>query len=317
MARLPRFVLLGHPQHVIQRGNNRQECFCDTSDYRFYLDKLHAASVKHACEIHAYVLMTSHVHLLVTPRREDAIGKMMQTLGRYYVQYYNYCYKRTGTLWEGRYKATLIDSETYLLTCMRYIELNPVRANHMAEHPPSQGRCEAPRREARDSPSVRSTASASAKDAPGRRVTVEETVRSNGFRTQDSRGERNSRRRDEGAGRRDRTAHTESHDAIAVQYPWPSYRHNALGREDRLVTPHLEYQRLGKTWEEQQIAYRQLFRAKMAERTLDEIRQATNKAWVLGNDHFKRRIEAQLRRRVEPKARGGDRKSAERGINRV
>ena len=237
MARLPRFVLLGHPQHVIQRGNNRQECFCDTSDYRFYLDKLHAASVKHACEIHAYVLMTNHVHLLVTPRREDAIGKMMQTLGRYYVQYYNYCYKRTGTLWEGRYKATLIDSETYLLTCMRYIELNPVRANHMAEHP--------------------------------------------------------------------------------AQYPWSSYRHNALGREDRLVTPHLEYQRLGKTWEEQQIAYRQLFRAKMAERTLDEIRQATNKAWVLGNDHFKCRIEAQLRRRVEPKARGGDRKSAEHGINRV
>ena len=227
-----------HPQHVIQRGNNRQECFCDASDYQFYLDKLYIASAKHACEIHAYVLMTkNHVHLLVTPRREDGIGKMMQMLDRYYVQFYNYCYKRTGTLWEGRYKATLIDSEAYLLTRMRYIELNPVRAQNMVEHP--------------------------------------------------------------------------------AQYPWSSYQHNALGREDSLVTPHQLYQHLGKTGEERQSAYRQLFRAKIPDRILDEIRHATNKAWALGNNQFKRRIEAQLKHRIEPKAKGGDRKSAKREINRV
>ncbi len=79
--------------------------------------------------------MTNHVHLLVTPHLESSIGKMVQMVGRYYVQYFNYCYRRTGTLWEGRYKASLIDSERYLLTCMRYIELNPVRATNMVDHP--------------------------------------------------------------------------------------------------------------------------------------------------------------------------------------
>ncbi len=135
MARLPRFVITGQPQHIIQRGNNRQNIFRADEDYRFYLEKLSAAAKKHRCDIHAYVLMTNHVHLLVTPHTEGGIGKMMQMLGRYYVQYFNYCYKRTGTLWEGRYKAALIDSEQYLLTCMRYIELNPVRAQNMVNHP--------------------------------------------------------------------------------------------------------------------------------------------------------------------------------------
>ena len=135
MARLLRFVIPGQPQHVIQRGNNRHEIFCAKADYHFYLEKLQAAATKHQCHIHAYVLMTNHVHLLVTPQTEDGIGKMMQMLGRYYVQYYNYCYERTGALWEGRYKATLVDSLHYLLSCMRYIELNPVRARDMVDHP--------------------------------------------------------------------------------------------------------------------------------------------------------------------------------------
>lgn len=129
MARLPRYVIPDHPQHVILRGNNRAEIFCADADYRFYLEKLKQACDKHGCWVHAYVLMTNHVHLLITPHHEQSLGKTMQMLGRYYVQYYNYCYRRTGTLFEGRYKATLIDSENYLLTCMRYIELNPVRAN--------------------------------------------------------------------------------------------------------------------------------------------------------------------------------------------
>ncbi len=134
MARLPRYVLPGVPQHVIQRGNNREPIFAHGEDYSFYLEKLEEALKKYSCQLHAYVLMTNHVHLLITPQAENGIGKVMQSLGRSYVQYYNYVYTRTGTLWEGRYKATLLNSEQYLLTCMRYIELNPVRAN-MVKHP--------------------------------------------------------------------------------------------------------------------------------------------------------------------------------------
>lgn len=241
MARLPRYVLAHQPQHVIQRGNNRQAMFSADADYRLFLEKLHAAAEKHGCAVHAYVLMTNHVHLLVTPHQEDGIGKMMQMLGRYYVQYYNYSNRRTGTLWEGRYKATLIDTEQYLLTCMRYIELNAVRANNMASHP--------------------------------------------------------------------------------SEYPWSSYRCNALGEQNALLTPHPEYQRLGKTGEERQAAYRQLFRARIADKTLDEIREATNKAWVLGDDRFQRKLALQFDRRTAPNARGGDHKSEayrkQTRINRV
>ncbi len=135
MARLPRFVIPGHPQHVIIRGNNRQSIFYSDDDYRFYLAKLKAACDKHHCDLHAYVLMTNHVHLLITPYATDGIGKAVQMLGRYYVRYFNDTHQRSGTLWEGRYKATLIDSERYLLTCYRYIELNPVRAQFMVDHP--------------------------------------------------------------------------------------------------------------------------------------------------------------------------------------
>ena len=231
MARLPRFVIPGQPQHVIQRGNDRQAIFRAEEDYDYYLEKLGDAAERHHCDLHAYVLMTNHVHLLVTPHGENGIGKTMQTLGRYYVQYFNQRYRRTGTLWEGRYKATLIDSEQYLLTCMRYIELNPVRARNIAKHP--------------------------------------------------------------------------------SEYPWSSYQANALGQADALLTPHREYKRLGKTWAERCTAYRQLFRTRIPEQTLDEIRAATNKAWVLGSDRFKRRIAKQVDRPVKSSGHGGDRKSEE------
>jgi REP-associated tyrosine transposase len=128
MARKPRFNLPGIPQHVIQRGNNRAPCFFTDADYRFYLDHLRRASEKTDCMIHAYVLMTNHVHLLVTPARPFSVSDMMQSLGRRYVRYINQTYERTGTLWEGRYRASLVDSERYVLVCYRYIELNPVRA---------------------------------------------------------------------------------------------------------------------------------------------------------------------------------------------
>ena len=134
MARKPRFILPGVPQHIIQRGNNREPCFYAVEDYARYLHDLSEAAKKNHAAIHAYVLMTNHVHLLVTPGAPYSIMHMMQDLGRKYVRYINYSYNRTGTLWEGRYKASLVDSEAYLLTCMRYIELNPVRAN-MVAHP--------------------------------------------------------------------------------------------------------------------------------------------------------------------------------------
>ena len=228
MARLPRFVIPGQPQHIIVRGNNREPIFYADEDYRFYLEKLQQACEKHQCLLHAYVLMTNHVHLLMTPTTEQGIGKVLQMLGRYYVQYFNFTYERTGTLFEGRYKATLIDSEHYLLTCYRYIELNPVRAM-MVKHP--------------------------------------------------------------------------------VEYPWSSHGFNALGKEDNLLSPHEEYLRMGSTAEDRQQAYRLLFKARISEQTLVDIRESTNKAWVLGSDHFKNQIEKQLNRRSIPKSKGGDRKS--------
>lgn len=241
MPRQPRFVIPGQPQHVIVRGNNRDPIFYADEDYRFYLDKLKEACDKHQCDVHAYVLMTNHVHLLMTPHNEQAISKTIQQLGRYYVQYFNSAYNRTGTLWEGRYKATLVDSENYLLTCYRYIELNPVRAEGMVDHP--------------------------------------------------------------------------------SEYPWSSYRYNALGQDEPLIVAHQEYVRLGNTKEKRQAAYRSLFKAQISERTLEEIREATNKAWVLGSSHFKERIAVQLDRPVAPSKRGGDRKSddfkARQKINRV
>jgi putative transposase len=151
------------------------------------------------------------------------------------VQYYNYCYRRTGTLFEGRYKATLIDPETYLLTCMRHIELNPIRAGMVSD--PSE-------------------------------------------------------------------------------YPWSSYHHNVIGQTDDLI-PHAEYQRLGETNEARQMNYQELFKHHIPQNNIDEIRDATNKAWVLGNDRFKQSIQEKLGRRVEPKIRGGDRKSARFKANRT
>jgi len=231
MARLPRFVIPGQPQHVIVRGNNREAIFYADADYQFYLDKLKLACDKHGCDLHAYVLMTNHVHLLITPQKKESLAKALQMIGRYYVQYFNFIYQRTGTLFEGRYKATLIDSEHYLLSCYRYIELNPVRAA-MAAHP--------------------------------------------------------------------------------REYPWSSYAANALGADDEraLLMPHNEYLLLDVDASKRKAAYRALFKTRISEKTLEDIRESTNKSWVLGNDRFKAQIEAKTRRIAAPRARGGDRKSA-------
>ena len=228
MARLPRYFVDGQTQHIIQRGNNREPIFARKDDYRFYLECLEDAIERYACVIHAYVLMTNHVHLLVTPDTEESLPKTLQSVGRRYVQYFNYCYGRTGTLWEGRYRATLIDSDSYLLTCMRYIEMNPVRSD-MVKHP--------------------------------------------------------------------------------GDYSWSSFRANAYGEDDTLVTPHLLYRQLDRIETERHKAYRQLFRTQLTRNEVESIREATNKAWVLGNDRFRAKIEALTGRHSSPSPRGRPRKS--------
>ena len=134
MPRQPRVILAGVPLHLIQRGNNRQACFFTEDDYRAYLGWLNEYARESNCSIHAYVLMTNHVHLLLTPRTPDGVGNLMKRLGQRYVQYINRTYRRSGTLWEGRFRSCLTQEEDYVLCCYRYIELNPVRAN-MVEHP--------------------------------------------------------------------------------------------------------------------------------------------------------------------------------------
>lgn len=128
MPRRPRIHVDGVPLHIVQRGHNRQPCFFAVADYLAYLEWLGNAARHTGCQIHAYALMTNHVHLLLTPGDAQAASRLMVALGRRYVPYINASYQRSGTLWEGRYKSSLIQSEAYLLACMRYIELNPVRA---------------------------------------------------------------------------------------------------------------------------------------------------------------------------------------------
>jgi putative transposase len=128
MARLPRLSVPGYPHHVIQRGNNRQPIFASLADYRLLLDLLDENAKKFGVVVHAYVLMSNHFHLLVTPETQDGLPQVMQAVGRRYVRYFNANQGRTGTLWEGRYKSTLIQTDRYLLACMAYIDLNPVRA---------------------------------------------------------------------------------------------------------------------------------------------------------------------------------------------
>ncbi len=128
MPRQPRYFIPNIPQHVIQRGVDRQAVFFKHEDYQLYLKSLYTAANLYQCHIHAYALMTNHTHLLITPGESRSLPLLMQAMGRTYVQALNKQYERTGTLWEGRYKASLIQSDNYLLACYRYIELNPVRA---------------------------------------------------------------------------------------------------------------------------------------------------------------------------------------------
>lgn len=228
MARMPRIVVPGQALHIIQRGNNRQPIFFSIVDYPIYLETLHQAAVTHGCAVHAYVLMTNHVHLLLTPEQKVSPSRMMQAIGRGYVRYVNGRYRRSGTLWEGRFKSALIDSERYLLICSRYIEFNPVRAE-MVKHP--------------------------------------------------------------------------------AEYRWSSHRCNALGREDRVITPHPLYTQLGFDAGMQQSVYRGLFAGHIGEAELSLIRKGTETGAVVGSERFRQEIRAMIERRVKRYPHGGDRKS--------
>ena len=192
MARPVRFTLPGLPHHVVQRAHRREPCFFEDADRECYLDLLREHSERQNCQIHAYVLMTNHVHLLVTPRQEGGVGRMMQGIGRTFVRKMNARLARNGTLWEGRYRACIVADERYLLACYRYIELNPVRA----------GMVQAPDR-----------------------------------------------------------------------YRWSSYRGNALGRPDPLLTPHPAFVALGREPKARQEAYQSLVREQIPHQHLERIRR--------------------------------------------
>lgn len=132
MPRRHRHFIPGCTQHLIQRGNNRGTIYRAPSDYRFFLGALRFAAVRATVAVHGYVLMTNHFHLMATPVSADGVPKMMQTLGRLYVRFFNGRYQRTGALWEGRYRASMLHDDRYWMTCLRYIELNPVRAGLVA-----------------------------------------------------------------------------------------------------------------------------------------------------------------------------------------
>ena len=231
MPRQPRYFIPGIPQHVVARGNDRQAVFFREDDYKRYLAALRKAATACGCQVHAYVLMTNHVHLLLTPKRKQSLPLMMQAMGRTYVQRFNERHDRSGTLWEGRYKASLVQTDDYLFACQRYIELNPVRAGMV--------------------------------QAPG-------------------------------------------------EYPYSSYRHNALGVDDALLTPHEVYLALHVRPELRRRAYRSLFRDALSEDLLARLRHETRIGGVIGSDLFRARVAADLGRALPTGQCGRPRKAPRR-----
>jgi putative transposase len=210
-------MLPGIAVHAIQRANNRSACFFRDEDRAFYLFQLDRILRRTSCKLHAYCLMTNHVHLLLTPETDGACSDLMKGVGQLYSQYVNKLYRKTGHVWEGRFKSCLVQSEQYVLACYRYIELNPVRA-YLAQRPD--------------------------------------------------------------------------------QYAWSSYHANAIGERSDLLTAHDEYLRLGRTPDERQGAYRDLF-SLVNGNDLEQIRTATNAGYVLGSASFKAMMARKLGRRVE------------------
>lgn len=223
MPRKTRMYLPGIPAHVVQRGHNRAACFFSDEDFEFYLECLGQGLRRYGVALHAYVLMTNHVHLLMTPQEESSISRLMQHIGRLYVLYVNKRYRRSGALFEGRHKASLVAADDYLLTCYRYIEMNPVAAG-MVQGP--------------------------------------------------------------------------------EQYRWSSYRCHAWGKPNPLIGDHDLYLALGRDPEARQRVYRELFRHRLPEERLHDIRECLAYNFPLGNDRFRESIEAALGRRVGERKRG-------------
>jgi putative transposase len=223
MPRRARIMLPGIAVHVVQRGNNRADCFFGQEDRDFYLFHLARMLPRTHCRLHTYCLMTNHLHLLLTTEQAEGCALLMKGIGQLYAQYVNKRYKRSGYLWQGRFKSCLVQSEDYVLACYRYIELNPVRAG-LGRHPD--------------------------------------------------------------------------------EYPWSSYAANAKGEPSGFLSPHDEYQRLGRTPAERQAVYRGLFGQIQQSQQLDEIRAATNGGYALGNSSFKHAMAHALGRRVEKGSAG-------------
>jgi putative transposase len=218
MPRRPRIVLADVPLHIIQRGNNRGKCFRCDSDFLVYLDLLYEATKRAGCDVHAYVLMGNHVHLLATPRVVEAAAQMMKAVGERYVRYFNKRYRRTGTLFDCRFRSSVVHDETYLMVCYRYIELNPVRA----------------------------------------RITADPAL-----------------------------------------YRWSSYRANAFGAHDAVVTPHPLFIALGCGSEERQKIYRGLFDEALDSGEINNLRDATNHNYVCGTTEFQTHVANSLGVAVE------------------
>jgi putative transposase len=202
MARRPRVQVANVSQHVLNRGNNRTDIFRAEEDYLFFLFALRDASLRCQLDVHAYVLMTNHFHIVATPHAANGLSRAMRLVGTKYVPYFNRRYMRTGHLFEGRFKSSVIDTEIYWFTCMRYVELNPVRAGLVAD--------------------------------PG-------------------------------------------------DYRWSSYRSNALGTHDRLITPHSLYRSLGQSAVSRQQSWRELCGEAISTEDLVDIREATRFGGVIGS----------------------------------
>ena len=226
MARRLRIVLPGVPLHVIQRGSNRQVCFFDAQDFRRYLDYLHSCLAIAPCELHAYVVMSNHVHLLLSAQDTTHPSALMKALNQRYTQYFNWRYGRSGSVLEGRYKSCLLQGERYLLICQRYIEINPVRAGMVA---------------------------------------------------------------------------------LPAQYRWSSYRANAQGMSDELLSPHSVYLRLGHDAHKRQQAYQFLFQKDLPMHIVTQLRVALNAEFAIGDQDFLRRI-AEASRQPPAEIRGQTRR---------
>lgn len=227
MARLPRLTLPGHVHHVIQRGNNRQPIFADREDFEAMLSLLADNAHGNGTAIHAYVLMDNHFHLLATPSGEEGLPRMMQAVGRRYVQYFNRRHGRTGTLWEGRYRCAILQPERYLLPCMVYMDLNPVRAGQVQQ--------------------------------PG-------------------------------------------------DYPWSSHFHYLGLRNDRLLTPPVQYWALGNTPFAREAAYAALVQSGNSAQEQASLTNSALGGWVLGEPDFLETLQKLTTRRLMPGQAGRPRR---------